>query len=85
MIHEAPAVEARQDLGELLNETRHKRGSVIILQNGKRTVSIVEIAVDSLMKVELDTNAPGSGIPRSDSARMYLGCLPARRIQARPQ
>ena len=45
MIRETPAVKVRQNLGELLNEVRYKRDSIVIMKDGKRVAAIVEIGL----------------------------------------
>lgn len=43
MIREAPAMTVRQNLGELLNEVRYRRGKVLITKGGKPVAALVDI------------------------------------------
>ncbi|MBL8474133.1 MAG: type II toxin-antitoxin system prevent-host-death family antitoxin [Rhodocyclaceae bacterium] len=45
MIREAPAVKVRQNLGEMLNEVRYKRDSIVICKDGVRVAALVDIGL----------------------------------------
>ena len=45
MVREAPAVKVRQNLGELLNEVQYKHDSVVIMKDGRRVATLVDIGL----------------------------------------
>ncbi|MBM3341617.1 MAG: type II toxin-antitoxin system Phd/YefM family antitoxin [Betaproteobacteria bacterium] len=45
MIRESPAVKVRQNLGEMLNEVRYKRDSIVIHKDGEPVAALVDIAL----------------------------------------
>jgi prevent-host-death family protein len=51
MIRKAPAMTVRQNLGELLNEIKYRRDSVLITKGGKPVAALVDI--DLFNKIRL--------------------------------
>jgi len=51
MIREATAMKVRQNLGELLNEVRYRRDSILVTKGGKPVAALVDI--DLFQKIRL--------------------------------
>jgi len=51
MIRKAPAMTVRQNLGELLNEIKYRRDSILITKGGKPVAALVDI--DLFNKIRL--------------------------------
>lgn len=45
MLQEAPAMKARQNLGELLNEVQYKRDQVVITKSGKPVAALIDMTL----------------------------------------
>lgn len=50
MIREASAMKVRQNLSELLNEVRYRRGKVLITKAGKPVAALVDVAMFERMR-----------------------------------
>ncbi len=55
MIHEAPAMMVRKNLGQLLNEVQYRGDSVMITKGGKPVAALIDIALFERLR-HLDEN-----------------------------
>ena len=59
MIREITAMEARRNFGELLNEVRYGKNSILIKRAGKPIAAIVDIDLFKKVKDQFDRTCTG--------------------------
>lgn len=64
MIREITAMEARRSFGELLNEVRYGKNSILIKRAGKPIAAIIDINLFEKVRGQHDKNY--AGIPTED-------------------
>jgi prevent-host-death family protein len=60
MIREVTAMEARRNLGELLNEVRYGKNSILIKRAGKPIAAIIDVSLLERIRGQLDEAYTGT-------------------------
>lgn len=77
MIREAPAMEVRQNLGDLLSEVQYRKGKIVITKAGKPVAALIDIALfERIRKLDEEFDRM-----REELARAFAD-IPEKQVEA---